>query len=383
MGKKTILTEDRKQEIIQYYLAPHSLGNTAREFKIGQRVLKNILAENQIALHSPETCKQLRKENSIKTCLEKYGAEYVSQSEEIKDKIKQTNIKRYGVEWTPQAKQVKEKIKQTNLERYGTTTPITTPSVKEKAKQTLIQKYGVENAFSSTEIKDKIAQTNLDRYSCTNVGQNEQIKEKIKQTNLFKYGVSCTLNTEEGKTKSRATMRAKYGYEYSMQDPDQSQQIIAKSQETKANWSTEKKEEIFQRIVNSSITTKRQNHTFNTSSAEEKFYTQLLTRFSKEDIFRQYKDERYPFCCDFYIKCLDLFIELNLTWTHGFKAFEGTEEDLSKLALWQEKAKSSKYYQNAIETWTVRDVKKQQTAKQNNLNYIVIYNEDSMRGISF
>ena len=31
-------------------------------------------------------------------CLEKYGVEYASQSEEIKDKIKETCLEKYGVE---------------------------------------------------------------------------------------------------------------------------------------------------------------------------------------------------------------------------------------------------------------------------------------------
>ena len=40
---------------------------------------------------------------------------------------------------------------------------------------------------------------------------------------------------------------------------------------------------------------------------------------------------------------------------------------------WQEKAKTSQFYQNAINTWTIRDVKKQEYAKKYNLNYKIIY----------
>ena len=40
---------------------------------------------------------------------------------------------------------------------------------------------------------------------------------------------------------------------------------------------------------------------------------------------------------------------------------------------WQEKSKNSKYYQNAIENWTIRDVEKRDIAKKNNLNWIEIF----------
>ena len=45
------------------------------------------------------------------------------------------------------------------------------------------------------------------------------------------------------------------------------------------------------------------------------------------DVITQYKDDRYPFACDFYIPSLDLFIECNYHWTHGGKPYEGTEDD--------------------------------------------------------
>ena len=37
------------------------------------------------------------------------------------------------------------------------------------------------------------------------------------------------------------------------------------------------------------------------------------------------------------------------------------------------KSKNSKYYDNAIETWTVRDVKKREIAKKNSINYLEIF----------
>lgn len=120
--------------------------------------------------------------------------------------------------------------------------------------------------------------------------------------------------------------------------------------------------------------TKKKNNSFNVSKDEEQLYESLLKENKTKTIYRNYKCDRYPFYCDFYIKEDDLFIELNAHWTHGGKPFnEEDPECIKQLNEWKEKAKTSKFYENAIETWTVRDVKKQKVAKENNLNYKVIY----------
>ena len=118
----------------------------------------------------------------------------------------------------------------------------------------------------------------------------------------------------------------------------------------------------------------RKNGTFKSTKAEDRFYSLLLEKYAPEDVLRQYKDSRYPFNCDFYIKSEDLFIEINLHWTHGFRPYNPEDSECqNQLLEWQEKAKTSQFYKNAIETWTVRDVKKLQVARENNLNYKVIY----------
>lgn len=120
--------------------------------------------------------------------------------------------------------------------------------------------------------------------------------------------------------------------------------------------------------------TKKKNNSFNTSKPEEELYKQLLEQYNEKTILRRYKDYRYPFYCDFYIIEDDLFIELNAHWTHGGKPYDPNDEECQKqLILWKEKAKQSQFYENAIKTWTERDVEKLRIAKENNLNYKVIY----------
>ena len=129
-------------------------------------------------------------------------------------------------------------------------------------------------------------------------------------------------------------------------------------------------------IRSKGIETKRKNNTLNTSKPENVLYKSLCEEFGKENVIRNFKDKsRYPYYCDFYIKSEDLFIELNAHWTHGPKAFNETDSECLKLLNeWEEKAKTSQFYQNAIKTWTIRDVEKLKIARSNNLNYKVIYN---------
>lgn len=121
--------------------------------------------------------------------------------------------------------------------------------------------------------------------------------------------------------------------------------------------------------------TRKRNHSYRTTKAEDTYYTKLLETYSKDDIIRYYnEDPRYPFECDFYIKSEDLFIELNAYWTHGKHPFdENSPEDLKILEVWKEKSKDHPHFITAIDTWTVRDVKKRKIAKENNLNYKMIY----------
>lgn len=122
--------------------------------------------------------------------------------------------------------------------------------------------------------------------------------------------------------------------------------------------------------------TKKRNKSYKKSETkpEKDYYNKLLETYNADDIETQHIDDKYPFICDFYIKSKQLYIEINAHWTHGGKPFkENDEQCLLQLSQWQEKAKTSQFYKNAIETWTIRDVKKAQIAKENNLNYLVIY----------
>ena len=117
--------------------------------------------------------------------------------------------------------------------------------------------------------------------------------------------------------------------------------------------------------------TKRKNNTFNTSKPEQHTKELLEQKFDK--VLTQYKDERYPFNCDFYVPSLDLFIECNYHWTHGREPYdENNIEHQNRLNYLQ--SKDTDYYKNAIYTWTKLDLKKLEYFKKNKLNYKIFYN---------
>ena len=120
--------------------------------------------------------------------------------------------------------------------------------------------------------------------------------------------------------------------------------------------------------------TKRKNHTFNTSKPEVELKNKFIEMYGEKNVLTNYKSPKYPYRCDFYIISLDKYIELNAHWTHGGKPYDPNDPWCQQqLKDWQEKAKQSKFYAVAIDTWTKRDVEKLQCAKENNLDYEVIY----------
>ena len=125
-------------------------------------------------------------------------------------------------------------------------------------------------------------------------------------------------------------------------------------------------------IQNKMNKTKLKNKSFNISKQEEKIYLYLKEKF--QIVKRQYFDKlRYPYNCDFYIPDLDLFIECNFHWTHGLHPFNvNSIEDINMLNKWRNK--NTNYYNNAIKTWTKRDVEKRNKAIENKLNFKEFYN---------
>ena len=285
--------------------------------------------------------------------------------QEIKEKTRKTKLKKYGDENYNNRNQARL----TCLKKYGETSYNKTIEGKDKIKNSMITKYGVEYAacLDSNIFKTNNPQKQLD------------IKEKTKCTRINKYGQYmsqnnikslCTDNVKKKRVNSfNNTMFEKYG--------DITYRNYDKHKETcliKYGVDSYSKTEEFRQLLNDHNiliqekrnNTLRKNNTFNKSKTEEESYILLKEKYP--DIIRQYKSNAYPFLCDFYIPRLDLYIECNYSWTHGFHPYDkDNKEDQIKLNKWI--SKKTKYYDNAIKTWTIRDVNKRNIAKENKLNY--------------
>ena len=123
--------------------------------------------------------------------------------------------------------------------------------------------------------------------------------------------------------------------------------------------------------------TKKKNHSFHVSKPEAEVYEVLKCKFGENNVLREFRSEKYPFACDFYIPSLDVYIELNIHVTHGFHWFdEHNEKDLERLELLKQRSQSRSLYEKMIYIWTVHDLKKREFAVHNNLNYLVFWKDN-------
>lgn len=255
-------------------------------------------------------------------------------------KAKETKLKRYGDENYSNHKQATE----TNIKRYGCACSLHSVLIKGTYKTTL-----TDEARKSISIKQK------------QYWSNKEYRQTI--INKLKEGQK---NISEDSKQSKLNGYHNWWNNLS----DKEKEIHNKNVSTAVTeWSKTLTSEQKQRKKHKEYITKKQNGTFNTSTAEDELAEYIVLLFP--DMIRQYKSLKYPYCCDYYIPCIDTYIEFQGSWTHGKHPFgteDGDEETLNK---WKEK--NTKYYDNAIQTWTVRDVNKRNTAKKNKLNYIELF----------
>ena len=226
-----------------------------------------------------------------------------------------------------------ESIFKTNLERYGVKMSSMLPEYVEKQKQTYKQKTGYDFPMQNPDIQIKSIETNIKKRGVKYILQDDTSKEKAKLCKKEKYGVSSYSKTDKFK-----------------------EQLNEQNKER----------------VNKIFSTKK-NNTSNSSKIEEQFSQYLSEQNYK--FIRNYYSKQYPYHCDFYLPDYDLYIEIQGNWTHGKHPFnKNDKDDLNIVEKW--KSKKSKYYNKAINDWTVRDVIKRQIAKENGLNYIEIFSND-------
>lgn len=206
-------------------------------------------------------------------------------------------------------------------------------------------------------------------------GWSDEQRQKIAKTCQERYGASRYLDSDVGK-KHINSIKSNPEFRKKMHDIISSDEVQGKTQQTSLGRYGTKFAAQTKAVQDKIYRTKKKNHTVNSSKSEVTMYYLLVHKFGENNVVHQYKCDRYSFLCDFYVKSLDLFIELNAHWSHGMHWFGSDNNDENTLSVWENKAKASHYYRAAIETWTIRDVKKRQMAIDNHLNYVVFWKND-------
>lgn len=317
-------------------------------------------------------CYDCAKESSLAGCKK-------PMSEESKLKRSKTNLEKYGattyagssqarIDYEnglgPWSQTSRQKAMTTNIIRYGSKTWA----------ESSIGRNVLKDMFKSVEARNQMSirmkkalhkrdSTNLKRYGSKSWVQSDEgrrhlsmlfndpaerkarserlldpsVRSKIELNGVKKYGVPYYWQTDEGKKRLR------------------SKEIISKKRKTM-----------------------RMNGSLRVSQPERKLYQMLVDRFGIDDVIEQYSDfERYPFNCDFYVKSLDLFIELNAYWTHGRHWFNVNDSnDIERLKYMQSVMDVKHSYADAVNVWTVRDPMKREIALKNKLNYLVFWDND-------
>lgn len=223
-------------------------------------------------------------------------------------------------------------------------------------------------AARSEEVQKKKEESCLKHIGVKHPSQNNDVLNKMQQSCIKNFGVKNASQCQEIKNKKISTFKRHYGTK-SYFESDEFQKKNLK------RWGVKYISQA-KCIMDKINSTKRKNKSFNSSKIEDNIYLKIISVFGKNNVKRHYMDNlRYPFECDFYIKSKDLFIEYNGHWTHGKHKFDNNcKEDNVLLEQWKKKSLKSQFYTNAIEVWTIRDVKKRNTANSNNLNYLEFFN---------
>lgn len=273
----------------------------------------------------------------------------------------------------------------------------------------MVAQYGTDNLFKLDEYQEKAAQTREERYGARYTLAEgsvfaDEARKKAKTTRYSRERYTRVLTSDEiAQRSARAvkTSRSRYGVDHPSQTPDAraaqrqraeqyGKQWAEKARQTSIerygfpSWTMreESRREISKRMSSArvqqrSLATKKRNATLATSSSEDALH-ELLVEYADQlgmTVVRQHRDEdRYPFAVDFYIPERDLFIELNGSWSHGGHWYESDREmDQKTVQTWRKKGKKSQYYLNALGTWTERDVRKREAARDAQLNYVTLW----------
>lgn len=188
---------------------------------------------------------------------------------------------------------------------------------------------------------EKAEKTNLERHGGTNVMHDAVVRQKLANTNYSVYGGPSPFCDVHVRQKG----------------------VCRKNPELFASMAEYKKTGVVTDVACESM-------------VEFVAFKKLVDRFGASDVFCQYGlhpyDARYPYNCDFYVKSLDLFIELHFHYTHGGHWFDASNHSDS-LRLQHLKESGSAKANNIVHIWSGVDCEKRKKAAESCIKYLVLW----------
>ena len=191
--------------------------------------------------------------------------------------------------------------------------------------------------------------------------KDDLLKENWKQKCIISHStLQAKLNMSKAQKETREKLK--------INNPEREQLMNKKRSETcKHIWATTN---ILERR-NNTVKKNREKRkgSICKTIAEQKIYDTLIKTYPNLK-YDEYIDDRYPYYVDFYIPEEDLFIEYQGFPSHGKIPYDkNNSKSLDECY---------KLYGKWLETYTITDPQKYETAKKNNLNFIRIYPEATL-----
>lgn len=131
------------------------------------------------------------KEKAKETLMLKYGVDHYSKTDEYVEKVKKTSLEKWGVDNYSKTEDFVNKSKSTFLSKYGVDSYTKTQEYLDKSKKTCVSKYGVDNYVKTDEYRNKFRSTCLDRYGVEHIFKSDFYRVKnfgiSKNTSYIKY----------------------------------------------------------------------------------------------------------------------------------------------------------------------------------------------------
>lgn len=262
-----------------------------------------------------------------------------------------------------------QKAKSTKKQRYGMEGYNNT----EKQKKTKLKKYGDPNYNN----RSKAMATFNEKYGgCGNA--SPVLLKKTQKTCLERYGVKTNLISNDPKLNGHDSIIKRFG-----SDKARYEYTIKKGMDTKLQkygcefWSNADKAKttMLKKYNASSYLETREARISKSNKYQDYFYNLLVNLFDEFEIIKEYKSDKYPWFCDFYVKRRNLYIEYDFHWSHGPHPFDVKNyEDIILFNKYSSRLRAGKSsYAQVIKTWCIDDANKLETAVRNKLNYITVY----------